>query len=327
VAQAARVSPTTASLVLNGRDLQIPDATRQRVLDAARRLGYRPDRLARSLVSRKSEILGVTFPFVENPFFSHLLADLNRKVGGLGRRVLFEVTDLQSDETALLRAVELLLDWRIDGLLHWWDESYRHDVRPFVQEKPVVFFGSSFPDDISDAVCLDDYGGARAAVEHLLELGHRRIAHISRGYSDGRQRALVDALAERGCPPPLVYSCPSVSPEEAEGIAGSIAALDDPPTAVFCHNDVIAFGALRGFRDHGLRVPQDVSLVGYDDSWTARYVEPPLTTVVFPHQEILRQALDLLVRRIAGETFEPRRILLPGALVVRESTASPRSRS
>jgi DNA-binding LacI/PurR family transcriptional regulator len=271
-------------------------------------------------------MIGVVIEFIDNPFLASVAAYLNRSIHARGYRALFEVTELNAARETLQRATEALLDWRVDGLLHWWNESYGLDGGLSLTGAPMVYFGSAAPNDRVDSVYLDDYAGARLAVSHLLEQGHRRIAHLSRKASihSARTRAVLDGVREAGLPSPLVCECLSEAAEEARALAYEIARLRNRPTALFCHNDVMAFGASRGLRDAGLHIPQDISLVGYDDSWASRYAEPALTTVVFPYGQIVDIALDFLLRRIAGEAEEPQQQQLTGALIVRGSTAPPR---
>lgn len=325
VARAAGVSQTTVSFVLNGRDAAVPEATRQRVLEAAQELGYRTNRLARSLVRQRSDTIGVVVPFVENPFLAMVVGFANRQLSMRKRHPLVQLPDLHADEDVWRAALEELLDWGVDGLLHWWDESHSPDAVVLSSPVPVVFIGSAAPPLPADAVFLDDYGGGRAAAEHLVGLGHRRIAHISgRGAVIGaRLRGLIDVVSGAHLPPPLVRECASEAPAEAEAIAVDLARAADRPTALFCHNDFIALGAFRGVRAAGLRVPEDISLVGFDDAWASRYLEPALTTVVFPYEEIVDTAIEFLLARLAGEADAPQRAEFPSRLVVRDSTAAP----
>jgi LacI family transcriptional regulator len=325
VAAAAAVSPTTASMVLNGRNASFPEATRQRVWDAARSLGYSPNRLARNLVCQSSELIGAVIEYVENPFFSSLAAYLNRRVAEHKYRAMFEVTELNSSREDRDQAVETLLSWRVAGILHWWNESYGRDARRAVAESPLVYFGSAAPSGKADSAILDDYGGAATAVQHLVGLGHRRIGHLSRRASvrSARTRAWTDVLRQAGLPRRAPIECPNESAEEARKAVRLLMSQVKPPTGIFCHNDVMAFGAFRGLRDMGLRVPQDVSLVGFDDTWAAEYLDPPLTTVTFPYRQIIDSALGFLIERIGGLTIKPRQVVLPGCLVVRGSTGPP----
>ena len=163
------------------------------------------------------------------------------------------------------------------------------------------------------------------AVQHLIGLGHQKIGHLSRRASvrSVRTRAWTDALRKAGLRHRTQMECPSESADEARDAVGLLMSQVRPPTGIFCHNDVMAFGAFRGLRDLGLRVPQDVSLVGFDDTWAAEYLDPPLTTVTFPYRQIIDSALGFLIERIGGLAATPRQVVLPGCLVVRGSTAPP----
>lgn len=327
VARAAGVSQTTVSFVLSGRDAAIPEATRRRVLEAAQELGFRTNRMASSLVRKHSGTIGVIVPFVENPFLASLVAFANRRLSARKHQPLMVLPDLHADEGAWQDALEGLLDWGVEGLLHWWDESHHDDAAVVSSPVPVVFIGSAAPPLPTDAVFVDDYGGGRAAAEHLVGLGHRRIVHLSgrRAVVGARLQGLMDVAAERQLPPPRVLECASEAAEEATEIALNLARSSACPTALFCHNDFIAFGAFRGVRAAGLRVPEDISLVGFDDAWASRYIEPALTTVVFPCAEIVDTAIEFLLARLAGRADAPQRAILPSRLVVRGSTASPSS--
>jgi DNA-binding LacI/PurR family transcriptional regulator len=189
----------------------------------------------------------------------------------------------------------------------------------------VVYFGSAAPSCKADSVILDDHGGASMAVAHLVGMGHRRIGHLSRRASlrSARTRAWTDVLRQAGLPHRAQIECPGESADEARDAVQVLMSRARPPTAIFCHNDVMAFGAFRGLRDMGLHVPRDVSLIGFDDTWAAEYLDPPLTTVTFPYRQIIDSALGFLIERIGGLAVKPRQLVLPGCLVVRGSTGPP----
>jgi DNA-binding LacI/PurR family transcriptional regulator len=163
------------------------------------------------------------------------------------------------------------------------------------------------------------------AVQHLVDLGHRRIGHLSRCASvrSARTRAWTDVLGRAGLPHRARIECPNESAAEARVAVRFLMSQKRPPTGIFCHNDVMAFGAFRGLRDLGLNVPWDVSLIGFDDTWAAEYLDPPLTTVTFPYRQIIDSALGFLIERIGGLAVKPRQVVLPGCLVVRGSTGPP----
>jgi len=323
VAVAAGVSPTTASMILSGRHDSFPLVTRDRVHDAARSLGYRANRLARNLVRRRSDIIGVIIEYVDNPFFANLTAYLNRRLGEHGFQAMFQITELGATTEVRARAVDTLLGWNVDGLLYWWNEAYGQSVSS-VADAPTVYFGSAAPNHAADSVMLDDYGAASMAARHMIELGHRRIAHLSRRASirSARTAALDDALRAASLPSPLIRECPNETAEEARHAVRDLVGSARCPTAIFCHNDVMAFGAFRGLRDMGIAVPHDISLVGFDNTWAAEYLDPPLTTVDFPYRDIIDRAIAFLLNRVAGTADRPQRVVLPGTLLVRGSTAT-----
>jgi len=326
VAEAAGVSRATASFVLNGRADAIPLTTRQRVLDAAERLGYRRNRIAQVLARNRTNLIGTCIPDVENPFFASLTAYLNHCVNRNGYRIIFEVTDYGADGLSRRKAVEQLLDWRVDGLVLYSSEVYPQPVHDLIANTPTVFIGTQAPTEASDAVTLDNYAGARAIVEHLTALGHRNICHLGPigAMGGARERATADVCRLAGLPPPLVRTCKADSPSDAREVARAIAQSERHVTAVVCHNDLLALGAISGVRDVGLSVPHDISVTGYDDNWAAAYSEPPLTTVEFPYRSMIDCALDFLIQRIQGEEQDGplHRILLP-QVIVRGSTAQP----
>ena len=322
VAKAAGVSPSSVSMILNERHESFPAATRERVQAAARELGYRANRHARNLVRRRSDMIGVVIEHVDNPFFGGLAAYVNRQVAERKFQAIFEITELSASAETRASAVESLLDWSVDGLLCFWNEAYGQNVATEM-DTPVVYFGSSVPNDTADSVILDNYGAATLAARHLIELGHRQIAHLSRRASDHgvRTKALVDALRAAKLPPPVVRSCPGQTAEEARSAVGELFTGPQRPTAIFCHNDAMAFGAFRGLRDAGIRVPDDVSLVGFDNAWATEYLDPPLTTVEFPYHEIIDRALEFLLNRIDDRSLPPQQLVLkPGHLIVRGNT-------
>ncbi|MCW3098801.1 MAG: hypothetical protein JWL77_4419 [Chthonomonadaceae bacterium] len=323
VAEAAGVSRATASFVLNGRAEAIPVTTRQRVLDAADRLGYRSNRIAQVLARRRTNLIGTCIPDVENPFFASLTAYLNHCVNRNGYRIIFEVTEYGADGLSRRQAVEQLLDWRVDGLVLYSSEVYPQPVHDLIANTPTVFIGTCAPEEDSDAVTLDNYAGARAVVEYLVALGHREICHLGPigAMGGARERASCDVCQIAGLPPPLVMTCKADSPSDARAVALAIAKSKRRVTAVVCHNDLLALGAISGFRDAGLRVPDDISVTGYDDNWAAAYSEPPLTTVEFPYRSMVDTALDFLVRRMRGEEQNgPLHRILSPQLIVRGST-------
>ena len=329
VAARAGVSRTTVSFVLNGRtDVQIPAHTWRRVEEAARELGYHPNSPARQLAGGQSLTLG----FVLRQSAEQVAADalLSETLWGLasaarsgGYRVLVE--PLAPGEGTY---ADLLRSQRVDGLVVSGPRTDDDELTELVREGfPVVLQGSR-PDLDAPSVDVDNVAGACGAVAHLIAAGHRIIACVTNAplaYTAATERVAGyrAALAEGGIEldPGLIVEG---SFDAASGHAAMASLLARAvPTAVFVASDVVAFGVLRALRDARLRVPEDVSVVSFDDIALAEHFDPPLTTVRLPAHALGAAAGRALMDRVAGRPVE-HRTLLPTQLIVRDSTA-PRS--
>ncbi len=322
VAQRARVSPATVSRVLNHSSHAVSEEVRRRVIVAARRLGYFPNLLARSLLKRETSAIGVLVPDVSNPYYAVILRGIEDAAGTSGRAVVVCNTDRRRDKLqSYLRA---LLERRVDGLIIAGGTVHVSDLKAIRALPPAVAVGRH-PVRLP-SVRVDNVQAAATATQHLLALGHRRIGFLAgpptswtaRDRLDGYRRALRRAG--------LTPRARDVAVGEfslAGGLAGTVRLLGSPhrPTAIVASSDQMAIGALRALHDRGLRVPEDVSVVGFDDSPLAPYVVPAITSVAIPMYEIGRQALLLLLRLI--EEGRSSSLVLPTELQVRESTAPP----
>jgi DNA-binding LacI/PurR family transcriptional regulator len=328
VAARAGVSRTAVSFVLNARtDAGISPGTWRRIEDAARELGYHPHGAARALAGGASLTIGLVLrQSAEQVAADALLAETlwgiasEARTGGY--RVLLE--PLPPDGG---RYSDLLLSERVDGLIVSGPRDDDEELAALVADGFPIILQGSLPNVPAPSVDIDNRAGARAAVEHLLGLGHRRIGCITHAplpYTAAAERleGYCDALAAAG----IEYD-PRLVVEGAFDAASGHAAMTEllgraRPTAVFAANDVVAIGALRGLRDVGLRTPADVSVVGFDDIPIAAHVDPPLTTVRLPAGALGETAGRLLVDRINGRPV-PARTLLPTQLIIRDSTAAP----
>ena len=327
MAARAGVSRTTVSFVLNGRtDVQIPANTWRRVEEAARELGYHPHSPARQLAAGQSLILG----FVLRQSAEQVAADalLSETLWGLaaaarsgGYRVLVEPLEPGEGTYA-----DLLRSQRVDGLVVSGPRTDDHELTELVGEGfPVVLQGSR-PDLDAPSVDVDNAASAYGAVDHLIRAGHRVIACLTNAplaYTAATERlaGYHSALAAAGIEPDprLVVEG---SFDAASGHIAMAALLERVvPTAVFVASDVVAFGVLRALRDARLRVPEDISVVGFDDIALAEHFDPPLTTVRLPAHALGAAAGRALMDRVAGRPVE-RRTLLPTQLIVRDSTAT-----
>jgi LacI family transcriptional regulator len=328
VATAAGVSRTTVSFVLNGRqDVKIPDETRQRVLSAAQRLGYHPHAPARQLAGGRSHVIALVLRQTAEQIASDaVLAETLRGLAGAARaagaRVLVEQLapgDADASYAALLRAQHA------DGLVISGPRLDDPSIIGLVNDDFPIVIQGAFPGLAVASVDVDNVAGSRGAVEHLLSLGHRRIACITNApvvYSAARERleGYRQALRAAGLPTPdeLVAEAAFDAPSGRTAMARLLATTSF--SAAFVASDVVALGAIGALRDAGMRVPRDISIVGFDDIPLAGYFDPPLTTVRLPAFELGQAAGRVLFDRIAGRPIVDR-ILLPTELVVRGSTA------
>jgi LacI family transcriptional regulator len=323
VAMRARVSTASVSRVLNGSGA-VTEPTRQRVLRAAQHLRYTPHEAARSLITRRTRTIGVLLPDIHGEYFSELIRGIDRAARLRGLHLLVSSSHGDADEAALaLRA----MNGRVDGVLvmsPYLDAQSLDDALP--PTLPAVLLNSPENAGRAPAFAIDDFGGAKAMVDHLRALGYRRIAHIAgpeRNYESAeRLRGFQAALGRTLAAKALVL--PGNFTEESGYSAGQqLAAITPRPDAVFAANDMMAIGCLLALREAGLRVPDDIALAGFDDIPIARYISPRLTTVRAQITELGRQALDELASTIdAPADAKPMRHTLGTQLVLRESCGS-----
>ncbi|MFB7842693.1 LacI family DNA-binding transcriptional regulator [Microbacterium sp. NPDC056052] len=321
VAAAAGVSKSLVSLVLRGAP-RVSDASRRAVEKAILDLGYRPSRAATSLASRRTNAVGLLIDDYTNLWFVDLARGLNDVLGSEGYRL--SVVDVATASTAE-DPVDGLLSSGLDGIVVAMDVP---DALLGPAAPPLVIAGTRERHSMAaDSVANDDRRGARIAIDHLLSLGHTRIAHLPSGGGAGAARAdsAASAIAEAGLP--WFAAAPSVAATEEGGYRAALDVLRRMPevTAVFASNDTMALGALGAARELGYDVPGRLSIVGYDNSTlaTARLVD--LTTVDDASVEVGREAGRLLVARILGSTDEAVHRTLEPHLVVRGTTAPPRA--
>lgn len=326
VAAMARVSRTTVSFVLNDRaGITIPFETRQRVLDAAATLDYHPNSVARQLARGASRTIGLVLrQSPEQVANDGLLAETLRGLAAALRpaehRVLLET--LVPGES---RYADLVRSGRTDGLIVSGPRYDDTELAELARDGFPVVIQGSLPGLDVPSVDVDNVAGARLAVEHLVGLGHRRIACITNAtlaYTAAAERltGYREALAEAGHD-----EDPALISEGAFDATSGHRAINEilqrtTPDAVFVASDVVAIGALAGLREAGLSVPGDVSIVGFDAIPLAAYLDPPLTTISLPAHDLGRAAGRAILDRIAGRPVAPR-TLLPTDLIVRASTA------
>ncbi|MGQ2997097.1 LacI family DNA-binding transcriptional regulator [Variovorax sp.] len=324
IAAAAGVSVMTASRAVNNQP-GVSSQTRDALLKVASELGYEGHRTA-SKSGTRPRLIGLIATRLNHPFVADIVGSVVETAAAAGIEVLVysqgppnrppsvEVLQLMRQST---EGVVALLPYRLDLMIDMASERF-----------PVVMIDSPGEPGELPCVAADSYGGARAAMKHLAELGHRRIAFVAGAEklesALDRRRAYDDAIAVHGLErDPALVVPGEYDFEGGRAAARQLLALPRRPSAVFAANDLSAFGLMGVFQEHGLRIPEDVSVVGFDDVAAAAQVHPALTTVRQPLADMGRAAVSTLLAQIAGVDAGTTRVTLPAELIVRRSTAAP----
>lgn len=327
VAELASVSIATVSRVINAPERVAPQ-TRERVLQAMRQLGYSYNAVAGSLSRQRTMTLGLIIPTITNPIFAESTRGVQAFATTQNYSLLIGNTDYQADAEEQL--VRTFRQHRVDGMI----VTSSHAESPALLEAqefgiPVVLTYSSRTRSPLPSVGVDNAAGAATAVGYLVRLGHQRIGMLAGTFSaSDRSYARYEGY-RAGLAAHNITPDPGLLVEVAysleHGATGLLRLLDqpDPPTAVFCSNDILAFGAIRAALDRGLRVPEDVSIVGFDDSPMAAITNPRLTTISQPAYEMGYRACEMLCALIDDVQLPSHTMLLPTELRIRETTAPP----
>ena len=332
VARRAGVSPATASRVLSGGDYPVRAATRERVLEAAAELNFRPNRLARALVTARTSTIGAIVHDISDPYFGGIVRGLEDEARLHGYQLFVCSSDRDAERE--LEYVKALLSYSVDGLVFVGggikEKTYRRELRKTLDQfhtsggAVVVLAPHLYK---CPSVVPDNEGGAALLTRHLLDLGHTRIGFVS-GPSqlltsdvrlNGHRRALDEAGIEAD--PDLVESGGFTVEGGAKATAALLQRRPDL-TAIFASNDLMAFGVMSELAGRSIRVPENVSVAGFDDVQPAAYAGVPLTTIAVPMQELGAEGARVLLEVLAGR--RPRSRVLPVELVERRSTAAPR---
>jgi DNA-binding LacI/PurR family transcriptional regulator len=325
IARIAGVSHSTVSRALRDSPL-IPSETAQRIKKIAEELGYRASAVARSLVTRKTEAIGVVVTSIADPFNGEVVAGIEEVANQHGYSVILATS--QADPQREMAVVRSFHERRVDGIVVASSRVGALYLPTLSEmEVPVVLLNNQHPSEFVHSVSIDNTDGARQAAEHLIRLGHTEIAYIgdeSGLESDAeRLRGLTDAMATAGLTMRSEFVVRGDGrPEAARPKALELLALDPRPTALFCYNDMTALGVLNAASMQNIRVPEELSISGFDDLFFAALMQPGLTTVRQPMRKLGRSAMQLLVDLLNGCEPEKTR-MIQGELVVRQSTANP----
>src|SRR5690606_19506396 len=317
VAERAGVSKSLVSLVLRGSP-HVSEHRRQAVLQAARELGYRPNAVARSLVEGRTHLVGALVADLHNPFYAEFLDGLQESLHGDGLRML--IGNSPWDPAFEDEAVEAFLELRVDGLVllgmaptsETLIEATAYTPTAVVRERHIQLAGVAIVGD-------DHQTGARLALDHLAAAGHKRIAHIE-GPRPSRCEGYLVAMRRHSLAPYIMVEAADSSEDGGKAAAIALLTREPRPTAIFAANDVVALGVLTAAAELGLRVPEDLSVVGYDNTHLAASEHISLTSVDLPRRAMGRTAAALLSDRISEPVKAARLREVTPELIVRRST-------
>ena len=324
VARLAGVSVATVSRTLKSPERVLPE-TRDKVNAAVEQAGYRPNLMAVQFRSRRTGNLVILVPAIANTFFARVISGAQQAAQAANYRLL--LCDTQGREEIEREFAELVYNHQADGVIQL--RAYDPFQAPFPSAElpPIVNACEVIQGGRHPTISLDNRAAAKAMTEHLIGLGHRRIGLIKGPKSSPLTRDRVagyqDALQHAGiaCDPELICHGDFSLKAGYDGAAAMLK-LPDRPTALFCENDEMAIGALKHLKQQGLRVPQDVSLVGFDDIPFAAYCDPPLTTIAQPAEMFGQKAVEMLIALIEKKPLAQRHVVLPFELTLRQSTAA-----
>ena len=325
IAVRLNISISTVSRALRDAP-DVNPITKQSVRDMAKKIGYEPNTVAASLRRNKTNIIGIIVPEFVHAYFPSVILGVQDVVNSAGYKLMI----CQSNESFDLEEnnLQAMISSRVDGLimaLSRETDHYEHIKK--VQEKtPIVFFNRVTDELTGSKVLVDDYGGAFEAVEHLIAIGCRRIAHLAGPenltMSENRLNGYLDALKKHGIPiNPRLIKHADFMDEKAWSCTQELIDLPDRPDAIFAVNDPAAIQALICIKKNDLRIPQDMALVGFSNAPHSAFVDPPLTSVIQPTFAIGKTAAELLLQHIeSGEQYKPETRILKTSLQIRQST-------
>jgi DNA-binding LacI/PurR family transcriptional regulator len=328
IARTAKVSHSTVSRALQGSKLVNPK-TAALIRRIAANSGYVASAVARSLVTRATKTVGVVVTTISDPFIAEVVSGIEEAANQRGYSVILANSGAEAERE--MRAVRGFGERRVDGILVTASRvGATYGTLLESMRVPIVLINNQFPGEFAHSVMIDNVPASRAAVNHLIALGHRRIAYLGdrQGFQsdaerlEGYRRALRKARIPEH--PELVCQGDGKA-EGGERAAKLLLNLAKPPTAIFCYNDMSAIGALRAAHSRGLQVPRHLSLIGFDDLFVASYTTPALTTVRQPMHQMGKKAMEILLAILGGGT-EKSRLIVKGELIVRGSTAPPFSK-
>lgn len=332
IARRTGVSHSTVSRALRGNTLISPE-TAERIRQAAQEMGYQPSAAARSLKTRRTQVLGVIVSSLADPFFSEILYGIEECVQECGYSLFIAAS--QHDPQRERKIVQTMMEQRTDGVIICSSSFSAEQGRQLISHGfPIVVVNYQAAESFHYSIYHDDVDGSRQLTRYLIGLGHRRIAYLGNSHSGrttlDRLNGYRSEMAAAGLPVPEDYIHHLEGGEPHLGLAAAeyYLQLEHRPTAVVCFNDMLAIGVLQGFNRAGVHVPRDISVTGFDNITFSAYTNPPLTTFDQPKRSIGREAAELLLDLLKPDNGKPAPSqnikILKGRLLVRESTAAPK---
>jgi LacI family transcriptional regulator/LacI family repressor for deo operon, udp, cdd, tsx, nupC, and nupG len=326
IAKKAKVAPSTVSRALQDHP-RIAEKTKQRIKQLALEMDYIPSTVAKSLFANRTWTIGLVLVTIADPFMGRVVEGVEHAAIEAGFNVFLSTS--QNDSQRELAVIDMFQQRRVDGIIviasHLFSRYAQHLERG---STPIVVINEQEPGENMHSVTVDDVQGARLAVDHLIGLGHRRIGYVGipnrpksnqhrlKGYLNGLAAAGLDA------DPALIFASGEIEGHAKRGEASLETILAAGATAVFCYNDTTAMGVLAACYRRGVIVPDDLSVIGFDDIDMAIYTIPPLTTIRQPRFELGQRAMSMMLAALEGH--KPENQIVPGELVVRETTAPVR---
>ncbi|MBC8099945.1 MAG: LacI family DNA-binding transcriptional regulator [Armatimonadetes bacterium] len=328
VAEEAQVSIATVSRVINGSG-GVSKKLEKRVLNAMQKLHYHPSSMASNLKRQRSMLVGIVIPILEHPAYSRMASVIEKKLFEYHYRAI--ICNSEEDEARENAYIEMLLRQRVEGIIinssarntHYLAELKNNNI-------PMVLFDRTLPDIPCNQVFCDNSLGGYTGIKYLVELGHRRIGVVGApSYPEPiirRIRGIREAIAAFGIDddPALLVTGDTQLFDMGYEAARHLLQMENRPTAIFALTDVTAVGVMHAAAELNLKIPDDLSVIGYDDLPISAYTMPPLTTIAQPLVEMGETAVELLLQQIENPHLAPEKAVLPTSLVIRKSTAPPR---